>query len=502
MMAIRFVLTVAVLATLSVPTRAAESAVELSRYLPSDANAVAVVRVAQLLQTERAKQEGWAETAQQDFLTGASRVPPWVDTLVVGSLVRPAFQQEVWSTAVLELPQGMTLDRLARIEDSRVETLSGVRALDARGQAWMIEIRQGLLGVRSPAMRQEAARWAQLASTERTGGLTEFLHEAVTDPAHIVLAIDLQDMADQERIRNFLEQSNLLPSDPILRLNLLRTLGGQQGVSLSVTIAESTTARVVLHFAEEISGLESSLAAVFRQHVKDHQIWLDEFESAKVTAVGKSVQLSMELSDESLRRVVSMITSPSPPPRTQEVASPTEDNVKSRVTIEQNASRIYFRSVSQTIDDLSRVSRRGTDYERTATWHDNFARRIEQLSTVGVEPSLLEFGGRTADRFRALAASLRGQGVQINADQKTLVYDVDYRPGWVSANWWGGVGYGESSVKVSSNLKEVRERQAAAVKEGAKQRSTIWKLITDDRSDIETLMREKFGDSFFQRKRS
>jgi hypothetical protein len=501
MNAIKVLLSVALLASVSAPTFSAESAVELSRHLPSDANTVAVVRVASLLQTERAKQEGWAETAQQDFLTGASRIPPWVDTLVVGSLVRPAFQQEVWSTAVLELPASMTLDRLARIEDSRVETLSGIRAVNSRGQAWMIEIHQGLLGVRSPAMRQEAARWAQLASTGRTGELTGFLQQAIADPAHIVLAIDLQDMADQERIRGFLEQSNLLPSDPIERLNLLRLLGGQQGVSLSVTIAATTTARIVLHFAEDPSGLESSLAAIFRQHVRDHQIWLDEFDNAKVATVGKTVQLTMELSDESLRRVVSLIASPSPAPRTQEVASAAEENVRSRVTIEQNASRIYFRSVSQTIDDLSRVSRRGTDYERTATWHDNFARRIEQLPTVGVEPSLLEFGSRTADRFRALGASLRGQGVQVNADQKTLVYDVDYRPGWVSANWWGAVGYGEPSVKVSSNLKEVRERQAAAVKEGANQRSTIWKLIMDDRTDLEMLMRDKFGDSFFQRKR-
>jgi hypothetical protein len=501
MAAIKPALSLTVLVAFCVPAIAAESAAELARHLPSDANTVAVVRVASLLQTDRARKEGWAQTAEQDFLTGASRIPPWVDTLVVGSLIRPAFQQEVWSTAVLELPASVTLDRLARLEDARVETLSGVRAVDARGRAWMIEIRQGLLGVRSPAMRQEAARWAQLASTGKTGQLTDFLQQAVADPAHIVLAIDLQDIADQERIRNFLEQSNLLPSDPIDRLNLLRLLGGQRGVSLSVTISDTTTARIVLHFAEDSSGLETSLAAIFRQHVKDHQIWLDEFENAKVSAVGKTVQLTMDLSDESLRRVVSMITSPSPAPRTQDIASSADEAVRPRVMIEQNASRIYFRSVSQTIDDLSRVSRRGNDYERTATWHDNFARRIEQLPTLGVEPSLQEFGHRTADRFRALGASLRGQGVQINADQNTLVYDVDYRPGWVSANWWGAVGYGEPSVKVSSNLKDVRERQATAVKKGAQQRSTIWKMINDDRADVELLMREKYGDDFSRRRR-
>ncbi|MHC4875635.1 MAG: hypothetical protein ACYTGL_03995 [Planctomycetota bacterium] len=501
MAAMKPLLSVAVLFAFCVSAVAAESAVELSRHLPSDANAVAVVRVARLLQTERAKQEGWAQTAQYEFLTGASRIPPWVDTLVVGSLVRPAFQQEVWSTAVLELPGAVTLEQLAQHEESRVEQLSGIRAVQSRGQAWMIEIQPGLLGVRSPAMRQEAARWAQLASTGRTGELTTFLQQAVANPAHIVLAIDLQHMADQQRIRNFLEQSNLLPSDPVDRLNLLRLLGGQQGVSFSVTIDETTTAHAVMHFAEAPTGLESALADVFRQHVKDHQIWLDEFDSASVETLGNTVHLTMDLSDESLRRVVSMITSPSPTPPTGELASSTEDSVRPRVTTELSPSKRYFRSVSQAIDDLARVNRKATDYQRTATWHDNFARRIEQLPTQGVEPSLQAFGRRVADRFRALGASLRGQGVEINTEQKTLVYDVDYRPGWVAGNWWGAVGYGEPSVKVTSNLKEVRERQAAAVMKGTRQRTAIWRLITDDRAEVETSMRNKYGDKFFQRRR-
>lgn len=501
MAAIKPLLSFAVVVAFCVPAVAAESAVDLSRHLPSDANAVAVVRVSQLLQTERAKSEGWAQAAQYEFLTGASRIPPWVDTLVVGSLVRPQFHQEVWSTAVLQLPDTVTLDRLAWYEQTRVEELSGVRAVQARGQAWMIEIQPGLLGVRSPAMRQEAARWAQLATTGMTGELTEFLQQAVASPAHIVLAIDLHDMVDQQHIRTFLEQSSLLPSNPVERLNLLRLLTNQRGVSLSVTIGETTTARAVMHFAEDPRGLESPLASVFRQHVKDHQIWLDEFDDASVEVVGNNVQLSMKLADESLRRVVSMITSPTPAPPTAELASTAEETIRPRVTVEENLSKIYFRSVSQAIDDLARVSRRATDYQRTATWHDNFARRIEQLRTQGVEPSLQEFGRRVADRFRALGASLRGLGVQINAEQQTLVYDVDYRPGWVAGNWWGAVGYGEPSVKVTSNLKEVRERQAAAVKKGSQQRSAIWKMIMEDRTDVEMRMRDKYGDKFFQRRR-
>lgn len=485
---------------------AAESAAELARYLPAQTNAVTVVRVAQILQTDRAQREGWAETAEQDFLTGASRIPTWVDTLVIGSLVRPAMQQEVWSTAILELPPGVTMERLARREETHVEQLAGMRAVEARRDALLVEIRRGLLGIRSPAMRQETARWAQAAADGTAGPLAPGLQEAAANPAHIVLSLDLRQMVGPDRIREYLEQSDLLPQDPVQRLNLLKLLPTQQSLSLYVTIDQATTARVVIRFDGDATGLAEPVAAVFRQLVDDQHLSLDEFASAKAATDGRSVTLTMSLSDASLRRVVSLISSPSPGPRVageDRVASepPPPSGIRPRVAIEPEASKRYCRAVSQSIDDLARVNLKAKDYNRTATWHDNFARRIDQLPTAGVDPVLLAFGTRVSERFRALAASLRGQGVEVNVEQQTLVYNVDYRPNWATNSWWGVVGYGASSLAVTSNLQEVREHQAAAVLKGTKQRTDIWKMITDDRREIESQMRATYGDAFFQHRR-
>jgi len=116
-----------------------------------------------------------------------------------------------------------------------------------------------------------------------------------------------------------------------------------------------------------------------------------------------------------------------------------------------------------------------------------------------VEPELLEFGHRVSERLRALAASLRGQSVSVNAEQQTLVYNYNYDPGWAAASYWGAVGYRAPTFKYDSNLQQVRERQAAAVVKGSQQRITVWNLITSDRSRTEQLMREKHGDDFFKR---
>ena len=485
-----------------------QATAELIRLLPAESNVLSIVRVARILGTERARAENWEHVADQNLLAGGSSIPPWIDTLVVGSLVRPATNEEVWSTAVLRLPESVTMERIAHREESRVEKIDSLRAVHGRRNAWMVELKPHILGVRSPAVRQEAVRWARSVATENGGQLSDYLRRASGNPAHIVFAIDLKDVAAPWRVREVLEQSNLLPEDPIARVDVPNLLSKLEGVSLQVTIDKVISAQVVIEFDTAPNDVSEIVASIFRQIVADHQMSLEEFDQAKVTAGSKSVTLTMSLSDGSLRQILSLITSPSPPhgandetiPSPAPRPAPAPGIRTSRVAPELAASKRYYRAVSQAIDDLARVNQKAKEYGQTATWHDNFARKIEQLATVGVDPALVNFGKRISDRFHALSASLRGQGVQVSADQQTLVYDVDYRPGWVSANWWGGVGYGESSIKVSSNLQEVREKQVAAVVKGSQQRATIWQLITEDRKTIESSMRETYGAEFFQRR--
>lgn len=483
---------------------AGDEAIELARMLPPTANVISILRVGKLLKTRHAVTNDWANSSEHRFLSGGSSLPPWVDTLVVGALVRPAVPEEVWSAGVLRVPSSVTMERIARHEESRVERIGTIRAVNANRNAWMLELSKGTLGVWSPAIRQEAFRWARAVESGIERELSPYLRRAASDKSDIVIAMDLQDIAGETRIREFLTESGLLPDDPVARVELPRLLSGLQGVSFLVSVDEEIHGTVMIDFNDQAAGLTPHAARVFRQLVSDHHMHLDEFDTATIGESGRSVSLKMKLSDSSLRRVASLITTPAPPHRSNDSSVPAEPPPSTeplpRVEIELTASKRYFRSVSQAIDDLSRVSRKGTDYSKTATWHENFARKIEHLSTSGVERDLIAFGRRTSERFRALAASLRGQGVQVNAEQQTLVYDYDYRPGWAAANWWGAVGYGEPSVKVSSNLQQVRERQAAAVVKGSQQRSQIWKLIEKDRSDVESRMRATYGDDFFRRR--
>ena len=77
----------------------------------------------------------------------------------------------------------------------------------------------------------------------------------------------------------------------------------------------------------------------------------------------------------------------------------------------------------------------------------------------------------------------------MNTQNQAITREVtSIDPGWVSANYWGGFGYAPPSVKMKSNLSEVREKQAAAVEKGRLDRSKIWDMIREDQAKMQKYM--------------
>ncbi len=521
---------------------AAESAQQLARYLPEGANAIGVVRVAEILKTPRAQREGWAEKAQSEFLSGAAVIPPWIDTLVMGSLVRPAVPEEVWTAAIVELPEGVSIADVAQYERSAVEQLAGKpAAIGARG-GYLVALEPHLLGVMTPPVRQEAGRWVRRFESNQWASIAAYLRLGLADPAHIVLALDLQDMLSPERARALLAADERLTEHERLHEGLAELIDDLLGITFTAQIGDEIAAKISFDFAEDVGDVAPLVKSVFLSVLDDMGASLDELEGAKVEGRRKSVVLSTAISNESLGRIMSLIVSPhptsqtaskSPEPATETetttdktVAEPPKPSRAQPSTAE--ASRRYFQTIDRFISDLRRSSRNSQRYAKTAAWHDRFADRIENLPFDGVDPELFDFGAQTARNFRGLASSLRGQAVEVDAQEKTLVYNVNTTPSHSGSAFWGGwgpggIGWGaawggrpassprvlqgpggsrityfgdDPTVNVTSNLREVREQQAAAVTAGSQDREQIWAMIEDSRAATLQSMRSKYGDEF------
>ncbi|MBX3443999.1 MAG: hypothetical protein KF774_16440 [Planctomyces sp.] len=500
MSGVKRVLLLAAACLISVTAGAQEDLARARPWLPQDINALAIVRVERIMDSGLSRREHWNEPGGGNFLAGAVEFPPGVKTFLRGTQVHPGHRGDSWSVAILEFARPVDMDRLAARENASVQTVAGRPAVASPRNAFFALLDQNRLGVVSPAHRQNLSRW--LTRGGQGDGMTAspYLNGLLQNADDsIVLAIDLADMFDPDRTRERLSAATVILENPgqlDATASLLMTL---HGLRLGIDVGESVEGTLSLDFNGPVTVNADLLRSLVLEVLSDLGAGLDGFDAGKAEIRGQSLVLTAALSDEDLRRVMSLVTTPhpsaheTPAPPAAEVQAPATSAPGPRVSLE--ASRRYLKAVDQVITDLQRANRRAKEYLRTATWHDNFARKIEQLPTVAVDPELVQYGDWVASQLRGLAASLRGVAVDVDTQQRALTWNATFDPGWETTGWWTW-GYRPPSYNVTSNLAEVRQRQAEAVTAGAQGRDQIWLMITEEQTKITRRMEEKFGPEF------
>ncbi len=460
----------------------------LLEYLPGETtNVIAVVRVSELTG------DGEADAPSRWPLPGGEALPGWIDRLVVGSHVRLGNQDRVQTIALAIVPPETSVVSVPASDEGTPDRFGDRVAVVTNRGDYLIDLAPGTAAMVHPGIRQEVSRWLNAKSH---ASLPDFLIEAASIPQEVVLALDLRNAFTAEHVTPWLETRPGMhdPADIAALAALLEKL---VGASLAIDVGATSRAEIRIRFSEPVNVPTQTLRRLIGDLLREAHASIPEIESAEAVVLDSEFTLTTPISDGTLRRVMSMIVAPQAT-GTQRTAKPLRPDAPASPA---QASQAYFQAVDGLVNDLERARRRSNDYIRTATWHDNFAAKIEQLPTAGVDPRLVDYGYRVASGLRALAASLRGQAVTVTAHQQSVTYDVQVRPGFVGYNVWGGVGYAPGSWRVTSNLQQIRERQAEAVAAGAEEREEVWAAMIDDRSSTARAMTDKYGEPFGRTRR-
>ncbi len=518
------VLACSVIVALTSMNASAQDVESLLPFIPEDANSIAVVRARELKESPRGRAENWAEQHDTNFLAGASTVPPWVQLLVRGSYVQPGAGSQ-WTAVLVPVPANYSMNDLAAREESQVQAIGTHPVVySQRYQGYFVQLAQasndsmGVLGGLSPASRQDAARW--IDDTEEAAAavaISDYLVAAATAPdAHVVLALDTHHMLDPAMIAHRLNGCAALEGHDAEKDALANAFANLHGVTLSINVENAIHMSLKFDFDVDLGDEAQYVKPVFLELLNDLGSALDELETAEPYIYPRSVSLESPLSDESLRRILSLITTPRPSSAEDSAVAETDppadidppaDTPPSTTDsgIDIRASRRYWDNVNRNIDDLLRAYQRANNYERTAQWHDNFANRIDHLSTRGVDPDLVKYAGWISSALRTLGTSLRGTAVDVGALEQTIVYNWQAYPVYTGAEMWWGVpqtaygpyNYGRQyNVQVQTNLQEVREKQAEAVQATSPDREQIWQMINAERSETQKAMVERYGPQF------
>jgi hypothetical protein len=495
-----FGIAIQLLAANGIPAHAADLETAL-KHIPESVNSLAIVKVQKLVNSPRGNTEGWAKKHQTQFMSGAIHIPPTVDFLVRAFEFYPEDTRATKSFGIAAWQTPVLMSRLAEHEKVHVETIVGHTAIHTDRNSYFAELSPGLVGGVSPDYRQVLARWLRQIDRGTTTALSPYLTEVATQAgdAQIVLALDFQDLIDAKSWRERIKSSSAVADKPNVVTTLTHLTDGLRGVSLKVFVTDKTTAVVSLDFNTVVSQTTKPfLKPLLIDLMGEAGAALDDLAEGEVDAKDKTATIKFELSDAGLRQLMSVVLMPTPAGAAHETAEGA-DPAASAAKFAVQATKAYFGAVNQVLDDLEKQAKKGGNYNRSAVWHDNFAKKIDQLSMRGVDPDLLSYGANVSSNLRALAVSLRGVPVQVNQLQGSVKYDVQFQTaGYVNSNnsIWSSVSYQPGYVNVNTNQAEIRAQQNQAIAAGAKQREQIWEIIADNRNTIRIKLVQKYGADF------
>ena len=479
---------------------AADRVPELLKLLPNNTNAISILRIDEMMKSPRAIAEGWKEQQEANFLAGSGRIPGWVQTLVRGTDVRTLGSGPVQSVSLAPQPAGMSLATLMPA-DQVVADQIGKYTVWRSARGFIMQVSPDVLGLFSPPNRQSVARWFAALTGGGEPTYSKYLQAVGTKyKPHILYAIDLTDFFDPSFLQNRVAHSAALKGKEGDAAALTKLLLKLQGMRLAIDVDTKINAAIAFDFIGAPGPVAQYLKPLLIEILDDAGARIDELENAVVKVDGDSVSLVVPLGDASLRRLMTLILTPihvNPSEYTPNPEYVKKNPPKPVAPSDMGSATLkYFELVNNTVKDLQILNRRAKEYDRTATWHDTYATKIQNFPTTNVDPIAVQYASYIAGGLQALAGSLRGVPVQVDRLGEKVTYKWNmnnfYGPGGV----YTGLGYVPAPWEITSNIQEVRQAQQAAIDKGVDERDGIWNQMHAEKSKVASELREKYGLKF------
>jgi hypothetical protein len=469
----------------------ADDLAELLKRVPGDMNTVAVINVREINKSPRAVKENWKENHETEYLAGAMAVPSWVSVVVVGADLHPGALAASRSLILIPIENAANSETIARRENGVVQTVNDLTLVLSPRRGYFGFPAPGIIGISDTLPRQDFARWVRSAKKPDGPAVSRYLQDAVAahKDAHIMIALDLADLLDPAAVRAGLQRSGETPRESSVD-SLVNVFSAARGLVFTARIDQATKTELRFEFAVPMADFAAAAKRLWPKALDAAGLDIPEWKSAEPRADGKSLVVSAELSDTSLRRLLSIVATPSHGLE----AEPRIPTPKEAAAL--SASVRYYRAVNSALDDLrAQGDAKGKNYVRSAAFFDTYAAKIEKLSLTDVDPLLVQYGASVAAKLRAMSGSLRGVQVQLEA------YDTYKSTTWVASPGVyvgprGGWGVGGGGVAMNTNVQELSTKQAELVAKLEPERVKIWGVLESDRSSIRREMLEKYKIDF------
>ena len=480
--------------------------------VPRDANTAIFINAERIFASPVATSGRWQQRRESAFAAGISALPPTASEVVLAARTDIEFGQTVWEVSLLRVPGGIRVSDVAARFGGTIETVERKMAARLPGDSFVVQITDNVIAAHVPANRQDVSRWIRATdlvdpSEQRSSYLRQAHQFATRVGTPLIMALDLQDAFSKSRIQEALtglksfSESGL---DPVPAMELLE---GIRGITLGVTFTDSVNAAIRVDFSTSPELLADVGKPMLIEIMENQGAMLEDAQDWTPSIRENTFLLSGRLSETGLRRLLSVLELPAPLAAAMDEVRLADDGTPESAM--RVASQQYFQTLSALLDDLRDKPRRNRvqTFGQAAIWYARYARKIDALPILNVDPVLVQFGAETAQQLRNAELAMRGVGMRTAARTVGSNAGFDNTFGGYRSfyNWngsvAGNVGTPGSNFNVArgavraeqqaDNIIRTQERVSGAA--GVRQ---IWAAITQALADVRREMTMKYQVEF------
>lgn len=447
---------------------------------PESTNLLVFVDAQGIYSTPLAKAEGLKDKVKDAFTSGQGLIPPNAYRMVMAAEVDPLDgYRPAWDISIIDLNKAPDVIAFARRERAPIEHLDGHRLIQSHTGMLILELKspQHIL-TSSLASRQMFSRCLKGTAPGATSKLSPYLANLsahLPDKAQIVIGLDLQ------QVFTPVVAQQILGKDASPRA--VDALGTIQGLTCSVHVDEARYVAIRLDFADKIDGLGSEPYKAIQPVLKVLGFTEDNLQIIRPVGRAEShaITLRGELPPDRLRALFRNLESSG----TQADFAqdhPTESAAHvDPMQLKILASKKYLASLESLLKEL----RENMRSDAIAAMSEKYARKIDGLPMLNVDPDLLTFSGNVSGSLRYQAQVRREAGLRTGVRMTLPTYE--------SRSFYGPYGTYTAERQVNPNTfaTEIQDNAPAT-----QLRISEWRQIEDGMVKIKRTLTERYQAEF------
>jgi hypothetical protein len=468
---------------------------ELLKRLPESANVLLLVDADSLFKSPLGQREKWQARAA-DRPTGVLGVSGDASKLAVAMGVDLLTLEERWKLGMLE----------ARVNPPKLSVLAAreggyVEQIQLQNVAWtprnyyLFTFPERIIGFAAPSDRQLLSSWLLKTIIKPRvfppGWADRAIYRADAG-SQIVLAVDLTGAIAPKHVEGWIKELD----DPAIRKMitspelLASSLASAKSAFLQIDVKETIQGTLRVEFESSIEPFKSIVKALILQTLDGYGAQIDEIKRWDATVDSKSVSFTGRLSEDAVRRILSVVSAPrltqgndsyADAPPSDAAATAPQAPVEPSKDVALKASQGYFRAVTDIAETL--MKHKSETQSSLKLWYDRSAKQIEELPLLNIDSDLLDWGSKIARTLREMAAGIN-----------YAVKDQTYRIAGTPNGYYGGYGYGYAGGNSKGYSASVIKKQYNSVL--SVELDTRWQVMETSISDMRRKMVEKYKVDF------